>query len=273
MRKIFLLTLGFLSCFHLQSQSKLKIDKSHYKITYLLSYKPDSTDAQLILKENMFLFIGKDKSKFISEGFYARDSVAKNMKEDLGANIDVGSIFKSIPKSKFKDVIYKNYPIDKISVSDAFGGNYYLYEEDKDLFNWKIHPQYNVINGYNCQKATTEFSGRQFIAWFAKEIPINDGPYKFNGLPGLILSVYDIENNYNFKLDSIEKIDFDMLFDKKNYIKTTKLKLFEYKRKFYENFVESAAQNGLTLELDPVQKRALNEKLSKRNNNSIEIVF
>lgn len=33
------------------------------------------------------------------------------------------------------------------------------------------------------QKATCDFAGRKWIAWFTTEIPIQDGPYKFYGLP------------------------------------------------------------------------------------------
>ena len=45
------------------------------------------------------------------------------------------------------------------------------------------------ILGYDVQEATTEFGGKWIIVWFAKELPIPDGPYKFKNLPGLILKL------------------------------------------------------------------------------------
>ena len=60
-----------------------------------------------------------------------------------------------------------------------------------DELNWKILPETIVITNLNCQKAEVEYGGRQWIAWFTSEIPISDGPYKFRGLPGLIIEVFD----------------------------------------------------------------------------------
>ena len=47
------------------------------------------------------------------------------------------------------------------------------------------------IGKYKTQKATAEFGGRSWIAWFSQELPFQDGPYKFYGLPGLIVHVED----------------------------------------------------------------------------------
>jgi GLPGLI family protein len=54
------------------------------------------------------------------------------------------------------------------------------------------------------KKATTEFAGRTYVAWYTTEISIADGPYKFHGLPGLILSIYDTNKHYQFTVSSIK---------------------------------------------------------------------
>ena len=76
---------------------------------------------------------------------------------------------------------------------------------DIQLINlkWNILADFTSILGYDVQKATTEFGGRKWIAWFAKEIPIQSGPYKFFGLPGLILKIEDIHKNHIFELKGI----------------------------------------------------------------------
>src|SRR5690606_10669622 len=56
------------------------------------------------------------------------------------------------------------------------------------------------VNQYNLQKATCDFGGRKWTAWFNTEIPLNEGPYKFHGLPGLIFEVSDSQNQFVFKL-------------------------------------------------------------------------
>ncbi len=47
------------------------------------------------------------------------------------------------------------------------------------------------VQNYTLQKATTGFGGRNWTAWFCKDIPFNEGPFKFRGLPGLIFEIQD----------------------------------------------------------------------------------
>lgn len=73
-----------------------------------------------------------------------------------------------------------------------------LIESDKDFFvdkiSWRIHDEYKNILGFKCQRATTTYSlpngiDREVVAWFANNIPVQTGPYKLLGLPGLILEI------------------------------------------------------------------------------------
>lgn len=49
------------------------------------------------------------------------------------------------------------------------------------------------------------FAGREWTAWFTSEISIPDGPYKFYGLPGLILKISDKTNTHSFEMISVQK--------------------------------------------------------------------
>lgn len=60
--------------------------------------------------------------------------------------------------------------------------------------DWKIIDDYKSILGYECQKARTTFTApngktSEIVAWFTTEIPVSSGPYKYAGLPGLILEI------------------------------------------------------------------------------------
>ena len=72
---------------------------------------------------------------------------------------------------------------------------------------WKILPETTKIEEYKVQKATLDFGGRKWIAWFTKEIPFQDGPYKFHGLPGLIVKIEDSDKNYSWELAGVKKLD------------------------------------------------------------------
>ena len=81
------------------------------------------------------------------------------------------------------------------------------FSEEIPIQNWNLHNETTYIFEYLTQKATCSFRGRNYTAWFAVEIPINNGPWKFGGLPGLILKVYDEENMFTFEAVKIELFD------------------------------------------------------------------
>lgn len=83
---------------------------------------------------------------------------------------------------------------------------------------WKLYTDFKNYNGYKLQKATTNFGGRKWTAWFSEEIEVSEGPYKFRGLPGLIFLLNDSENNFIYKL-----------------VKNTKLKDTYETKQFLEN--------------------------------------
>ena len=101
--------------------------------------------------------------------------------------------------------IYKNYPQGKVTEKAYFDGIRRRYEEDWEKQDWKITDSVKTIIGYECFMATAEFRGRRWTAWFTPEIPIQDGPWKLCGLPGLILEAYDTNRDYSFTADGIRQ--------------------------------------------------------------------
>jgi GLPGLI family protein len=154
--------------------------------------------------EQMLLLIGNKYSCFLSLNRKDREQKMKDAAEKaiaLGEPLDM----RKIPKPRFSYMIYKEYPKDKITTYDIILGGAYTYEEDKDMFNWEIINETKEIAGYKCYNAETNFGGRTYIAWFTTDIPINDGPYKFNGLPGLIVDIKDTKDDYHFELTNFSK--------------------------------------------------------------------
>lgn len=136
-------------------------------------------------------------------------------------------------------VTYKNYPEGKITVLDRIEKQY-MYEDELNSQQWEICPDTMTILGYMCQKATTEWRGRKYEAWFAPDLPISDGPLKFGGLPGLIFKIKDEKNEYSYEMEGIEKrevpIKMDVPIKQKTFIETTRKKFRKAYRNFLENF-------------------------------------
>ncbi len=79
----------------------------------------------------------------------------------------------------------------------------FIVNEDIANLNWNIETEYKLIDKMKAQKATCEFRGRKYIAWFSGDIPVKYGPWKLHGLPGLILAVADEKNEVMFHAKSI----------------------------------------------------------------------
>jgi GLPGLI family protein len=78
---------------------------------------------------------------------------------------------------------------------------YYTLEKPKSI-KWNIQNDTKMVGKYSCQKATCRFRGRDYTAWFTREIPVEFGPWKFNGLPGLIAEVIESNSHVHILLQS-----------------------------------------------------------------------
>jgi GLPGLI family protein len=78
-------------------------------------------------------------------------------------------------------------------------------EDPLPVIDWKITSDTASFGGLLCQKATTHFKGRDYTAWFCPDLPIHTGPWKLNGLPGVIMEAYDAKKEVVFKFDGLEK--------------------------------------------------------------------
>jgi GLPGLI family protein len=127
--------------------------------------------------------------------------------------------------SAFGYMIYKNHYNGIITYTDHnMSAGHILYEENKQAFDWEITTETDSINGFLSQKAMCNYGGRRWEAWFTPDIQYSDGPYKFCGLPGLILKIADTQGHYSFNVLELElpKHGTMVEFRDLDYIKTTR---------------------------------------------------
>lgn len=93
-----------------------------------------------------------------------------------------------VPMKAIDIYVEKNASKEVIKVYDRKAGEMMLYEEPFEEMTWKIiSDSVKTILGYECMMAETNYHGRTWKAWFTTEIPVQDGPWKLRGLPGIIL--------------------------------------------------------------------------------------
>lgn len=235
------------------------LQKFDLKITYELSYLGDSTDLNTKRSESTLLFIQGDNSLFETANSHLRDSLD----------------FISVTEGERK-YSYFNYKIvregDKLITYDNIlpnryesGSEGYSYLEEVSDLDWKLSEDTLSINGAVCQKATVTYGNRQWIAYFDPSIPIFEGPYKFKGLPGLIIQVSDSQDHWSFSLTNIEEGDqqfFATIEPVVNFPLIEKKAFFKNKRSAENNFVEiQEAKHGRNP--DPIKRERINKSFRK----------
>jgi GLPGLI family protein len=183
----------------------LNAQNSANRFFYELTYKPNKDSVEL-KKEMMVLDIDQNRSLYQSYENIQIDSIASVViKESSNTGFPD---FKRLGnrRTEFTHQISKSYPIHEVLYKDRIAVDYYSYRENPQLI-WKTSDEKQKIGTYNTQKATADFGGRKWIAWFSTEIPFPDGPYKFYGLPGLIIKIEDDAKNYSWELKGNRKTD------------------------------------------------------------------
>jgi GLPGLI family protein len=137
---------------------------------------------------NAYLVFNENESYYVT----AKDSLEKAISKEQ-------SIFKGDGQQvayngektyRYGEQVHYNRDKDSLWWSQRFGRNIYVTEK-RPVIDWQLQPETKKIGNYEARKATAKFRGRVYTAWYTLEIPLPYGPWKLQGLPGLILEAYD----------------------------------------------------------------------------------
>ncbi|WP_407484163.1 GLPGLI family protein [Elizabethkingia meningoseptica] len=179
------------------------ISAQNSSIIYALTYKPSTQDVYT-KKKTFFLDIIGNESVFRQDFRRNSDSLI-HYKGTYGYGYNLNFNDQMYIKKNLKNNKIVKYAISPIS-KDIF------YIPVTETLNWKLLPETQTIDNIKCQKAETDYGGRHWTAWFTQEIQIQEGPYIFHGLPGLIIEISDTSKEYIFRLSKITKFNHNSLF-------------------------------------------------------------
>lgn len=252
------------------------------KIIYKMSYQLDSlnnTDSRIELME---LLYNDSISIFQSVGIGMIDSMNyEGQKHNPNYNVRNEKKYATIPRPKVHYVINRLDNVIDVFDTYKYGGlrsdGYQHYVERMEL-DWNMTRKTDTLLGYFVQQAFLQFGGREWECWFAPSIPISAGPYKFYGLPGLIIKIKDKTNSWEFSINSIENDVYRAVFDKSkaipNITKTDKMSFFQSRNHYLQNRTIIDEQNGDIIILSSESRKELikNDKVfTAKNNNWIEL--
>lgn len=161
-----------------------------HRFIYEYQFRPNSESTEY-RKTNMALDINPTDVKFYDYESVLNDSINKKG----GRNYN----WTGVPVITRKKNSFQNTNYEMMM-------DYFSYQTT-DKMDWKLENETKTSAQYTLQKATTNFGGREWTAWFSKDINISEGPYKFRGLPGLIFELKDSKDNFIFKLVKSQKLE------------------------------------------------------------------
>lgn len=254
------------------------------RFIYEYKFIPDSTNLEDLKTEMMFLDTTKDGSKYYSYTVFNSDSIMKvDLEKQLAATGSI-NVKLDLRKGDVRYSVTKTYPDYKINLHRRLGMDAYNISDERKI-NWKISSEKEKIGEWNAQKAEADFAGRHWIAWFSTEIPIQDGPYKFRGLPGLIVKIEDKTGSHKMELKGIKNITGNVdinVFEVKEIAVNSKQ--FQKVLKEYENdptkgikqiqmggtSIILTGKDGTSTKIAKEQEERLKARI-KKDNNRIEL--
>ncbi|WP_312991491.1 GLPGLI family protein [Chryseobacterium flavum] len=214
------------------------------RFVYQVTMKPDAENKSEVKTENAYLDISPEKSVFYSENRIKRDSIMQKAFQGGGGRGSINRDQMENLRTSINYSVEKDKTNQKIFFKDRIGRDMYSYEEDRPL-SWTISSETTKIGEYKVQKAETDFAGRKWTAWFTTDLPYQDGPYKFGGLPGLVVKVEDEKGDYSFDLMKNYKIaEFPELNQFGNTIKVKRADFVKQQQKYKSDPAAFMNQGG-----------------------------
>ena len=235
MKKILLLTC---LCFTSIVTSAQKAD---IEVSYI-AHTPNFRDGKTDLTNQYILLANGSTSKFFSPMTEYIDSLnstpeGKAKYQEMTKNAYLGGKLDKLPRKDGSYYILKSLDENIIRYYDNAGLDKFFYEETPEEWHWEIGDATKNILGYECVEATTNFHGRKWTVWFTPEIPVHNGPWKFDGLPGLILEAIADGNQYHFVATGVQQTDknIGIVYLADEYEKSSRKDFLKAKRSFIDN--------------------------------------
>lgn len=247
------------------------IQSQTHRFFYTVNFKIDSLSNEYV-KDLVVLDVDKDETKFYSNDFLTNDSI----------RIETGEYEFSYPK--FKSSLKRKTGTGENTSYITLSPLYYSLKTN-DIQHWKISDETKNIGNFKAQKATANFGGRHWEAWFSTELSFSEGPYKFRGLPGLILELKDSNENYLFSFvgnkNLAKKIDTTFFLENMNKEKPLLITDQQWKKLQVDYFINPMKdfdgdlivedKNGNKVKMNPRELTIRTQDHLRKNNNPIEI--
>lgn len=206
------------------------------KCTMEVIYYQEAIDPELdeIKSHYNILQIGPSISKYSNYGTFRLDSTINKMNGKIITNNEYDLLYQKLD-ANYTGVTIKHKSSEVIDVYENVFIDHFHYTEQHLDFNWQLEDSTKTICGQLCHKATGTFRGRTWTAWYC-DIASSNGPWKFGGLPGLILEAIDSKQEHRFSAVAIRNGSENITSSKRNYYESKREKVRSAMMHYVENY-------------------------------------
>lgn len=200
------------------------LDTTRFVVSYRMHYQ-QRPENEHPMEDLLLLEVGSLRTKFYSYKTWQTDSLVRvTPPEQIMANL--GSFHSGV-----RDELFRDQTTGQLTHTDQIGMDHLLYSEPLPAIDWELTEGERSILGYACRRARCTFRGRSYEAWYAPEIAVSAGPWKFGGLPGLILAIRDDSGVLDLEASGVEQRIEPIRMTERNYMKTNRRKYLELKQR------------------------------------------
>jgi GLPGLI family protein len=156
---------------------------------------------------------------------------------------DENGNYKILVPDKNTQKIYLDFK-NKKSSEKKYLKTVFIVQDSLTFPDWFIFDEAKTINNHLCRKATTTYKGRDYEVWFTDEYPTMFGPWKLNGLPGLIIVAQDKRSEVFFEATEIQKIDENICKEDSSIKHVSKVEFDDQIKKWQKNYEERLKSMG-----------------------------
>jgi GLPGLI family protein len=262
-KQLFIFTILFVAFQTILSQN--------LEVIYHTDFTRNAANPRSMYGDQTVLNISSGCSEFYSVFKDKIDALTIKMQKEGASNDRILQERRKLSPGYIYFRIYKNLPKKgKLTFTDwLIHNDYGKYTEDLEKPLWKIEKASKEIIGNTCQKATAHFRGRIWTAWYTTNIPVQEGPWKLWGLPGLILEAYDSDSLYRFVAIGIKNTtERNISIREKQYINCSRGEYMKEKNRIEENLI-AALTNSSTMKI--VLTDSSGKKITPKSNKYINI--
>lgn len=160
----------------------------------------ESYNSYLVFNQSASYFVTAKDSLGLSNGVVVTD--------DNGGDLLVEVVdFDEVKKTRAEGLqVFVDKLVDSIYFVNAFTlSSEMIYSKEKTpKISWVFQKEIKKIGTFNCKKAIADFRGRKYSCWYTEGIPLPYGPWKLQGLPGLILEAKSEDGFFEIRFKKIK---------------------------------------------------------------------